>query len=59
VAGSFADASFSTKQVSRRLLGSCLRSPQIQLGLRRHQFSKLVGRDNHLGRWSDKHDGRW
>ena len=19
----------------------------------------LVGRDNHLGRWSDKHDGRW
>ena len=19
----------------------------------------VVGRDNHLGRWSDKHDGRW
>ena len=20
---------------------------------------KSTGRDNHLGRWSDKHDGRW
>ena len=23
------------------------------------EIDYLVGRDNHLGRWNDKHDGRW